>query len=98
MTVNEFWFARRFPVGSSRNAVAPVSREGRMVFVYWIAAMVASALAMGFLALRGAYFGGLIVFVVVVVLSTWLLFMAVLRRTDNSRTTEDYHRMPGGQT
>ncbi len=28
---NQYWFARRFPVGHKSNALAPVTKEGRMV-------------------------------------------------------------------
>jgi hypothetical protein len=96
--VSDYWFARRYPVGSGRNAVSPVSREGRLVFVYWAVAMFVGALAWAFLAWRGVFFGGLIVYVVVVVLASLLLFMAVMRKSDHTRTVADYRAIQKGRT
>jgi fatty acid desaturase len=91
--LSDYWFARRYPIGSGRNSVSPVSREGRLVFVYWAAAMFVGALVWAFLAWRGVFFGGLIVYVVVVLLACWLLFTAILRKTDHARTVDDYRRI-----
>jgi hypothetical protein len=94
--VSEYWFARRFPVGHPRNAVAPVTREGWLAFAYWGAGMLAGSAIFLWLAVSGALFGGLIVFVVVGIAATWVLMTVVGRHSDNARTVEDYRRMQAG--
>ena len=42
--MTEYWFARRFPVGNPRNAMAPVSEQGWNVVRRFIAWMVGGAI------------------------------------------------------
>ena len=94
--MSEFWFARRFPVGHPRNAMAPVTREGWLAFAYWTAAMVVGSAIFLWLTLAGSFLGGLAVFIAVTILATWLLLSLVNRRGGPTRTVEDYRRMQGG--
>jgi hypothetical protein len=94
--VSEYWFARRFPVGHARNAIAPVTRQGWLAFGAWGAAMLAGSGVFLWLAVSGAFFGGLVVFVVVAIVATWILMAVVWRHSDNARTVEDYRRIPAG--
>ncbi len=92
MAEPKYWFARRFPVGSPRNAMAPINREGRMAFVWFVAGMLGGAIAWGLLALTGivgAILGGL-VFVAAAAGSGWWLIMMVVRHGDNAHTVDDY--------
>jgi hypothetical protein len=52
--MGDFWFARRFPVGHPRNAMAPVRREGWLVVLAFVAGLIAGAVIGAWLGLAGA--------------------------------------------
>ncbi len=88
----KYWYARRFPVGNPRNAMAPVSREGRMAFVWFVAAMLAGVVAWGVLALfgiAGMIIGG-IVFIAACAGAGWWLIRSVIVHGDQNHTVADY--------
>lgn len=91
--MTEYWFARRFPVGHPRSAMAPVTREGRMAFVWFLGAMLAGAVVWAILVLTakatGAIMGG-IVFIAATAFAMWRLLSAVVRHGDRNHTVEDY--------
>lgn len=96
MSDREIWFARRFPVGHPRNAMAPVSPKGRMAFVWFVAEMVLGAIFFGALGFGGMVLVGALVFAAIAALAAWHLLASVMRHSDNTRTVEDYRRMQGG--
>jgi hypothetical protein len=100
--VSEYWFARRFPVGHPRNAMAPVTREGRMAFVWFVGIMVAGAVAWGLLAISadttGAIIGG-VLFIAACGYGMFRLLSAVVRHGDQNHTVDDYKSgRVGGRT
>lgn len=89
----EFWFARRFPVGNPRNAMAPVTREGRMAFVRFVAGMLGGAIVWGLLAATGRtplVILGCAIFVAAAFGSGWWLIAMVVRHGDTKHTVDDY--------
>ncbi len=89
----KYWFARRFPVGHPRSAMAPINREGRMAFVWFMVGMFGGAILWGLLALTGSIpmmiLGG-VVFIAAAVGSGWWLLAMVVRRGDTKHTVDDY--------
>jgi hypothetical protein len=94
--VSEFWFARRFPVGHPRNALAPVSREGWLVAIGFVAAMALGALALLLLAWAGRPWAGVIVFVVMAFAAGAAFIGIAQRKGDGRRTVEDYRQARTG--
>ncbi len=89
----EYWFARRFPVGNPRAAVAPINATGRLVTLAFVCAMVVGAISMLSLSILGLWLYGIVIFVSVSAVAGGLFLMAILSRTDRTRTVEDYRRM-----
>lgn len=101
--MSEFWFARRFPVGHPRNAMAPVSPEGWSVVWVFVASMIIGAVLALFLIGLGAYLAkplafimAPVVFIGLTVYSAMHLIRTSSNRGDHTRTVEDYKRMAQG--
>jgi uncharacterized membrane protein YqjE len=90
--VSEYWFARRFPVGNPRAAMAPVHWKGYAVSAIYVAVLTIGAVAFAWMGAHGAIIQGAVVFIVVAALGAgW--FISVARRTcDQSRTVTDYRK------
>lgn len=97
MADTEYWFARRFPVGSARNGMAPVRRRAMYVAWAFIAGMVLGALCFLFLGLNGQIIGGAIVFALMAAASGGMFIGMAVTRGDNNHTVDDYKagRVPG---
>jgi len=94
---NEFWFARRFPVGNPRNAVAPVTREGRMVALGFVAAMLAGAAIGAVVGLGGNLVLGIATFAVIAGAAGFAFIAIAQKKTDRNHTVEDYQAGRVGQ-
>ncbi len=90
MAEQKYWFARRFPVGHPRNAMAPVSQEGWWVVWVFVAAMAVGALGLIFLGLNGQIVSGIAMFVVMALLGGGMFIGMAQTRGDKGRTVEDY--------
>ncbi|HET7715436.1 MAG TPA: hypothetical protein VFK86_07390 [Bauldia sp.] len=92
-------FARRFPLGHPRNAMAPVSREGWMVVFSFVAAMAAGGIAFIALAVSGSFLPGLGIFILLAALAGAGSIILARRKGDTSRTLADYRNViPGSGT
>jgi hypothetical protein len=91
-----YWFARRFPVGHPRNAMAPVSREGWLVALGFIGGMMLAGLGFVGFAVSGSPVLGVVFFVVVAALSAWGFIKAAKDRGDHQRTVDDYRKRGSG--
>jgi hypothetical protein len=90
MTDRVYWFARRFPVGSPRQGIAPVAWQGYAVAGVFLSGMIFSALAWMALAAVGLMVVGIVAFVIGAALSG-AAFVAIARKTaDMTHTVEDY--------
>ena len=97
--MSEFWFARRFPIGNPRNAMAPVSPEGWRVVWIFVGCMVGGAVLALVLAALGAYILGFVAFVGLAIAGAWYFIKTANARGDTTRTVDDYKRMArGGKT
>lgn len=85
-----FWFARRFPVGDPRNAVAPVSREGRAVALAFIGAMAVGAVVFAVMAFAGQVILGAASFAVIAGLGGAGFIIAANQKLDRNHTVDDY--------
>lgn len=88
--VAKYWFARRFPVGHPRNAMAPISREGWLVVWAFVASLAIGALGFLGLTLSGSPLLGIVIFVVLAASGMGLFVGLASRKGDAQRTVEDY--------
>lgn len=93
---NRYWFARRFPVGHPRNALAPVTPEGHAVvrdFVLWMAGGVVLAvllLLVGLTVVPFAWVLAPIAFIACAVYAAWKFITTAQGRGDHQHTVDDY--------
>jgi hypothetical protein len=90
MSVKEIWFARRFPIGHPRNALAPVSREGWMVAWAFVGGMVLAAVVFVYLTYREQFVTGLILFILISMASGIAFVAIAAKKSDLTRTLDDY--------
>jgi hypothetical protein len=61
--VTEYWFARRFPVGSPRNAMAPVHWKGYAIVAVYVTLLVLGGVAFAWLGASGKLISGAAIFI-----------------------------------
>lgn len=88
--MSEYWFARRFPVGHSRNAMSPVSREGWLVVLAFLASMAVGGTAFAALAATGSVVLGAVLFAVVAALAGSMFITAAIAKGDRNHTVAEY--------
>ena len=88
--MSEYWFARRFPVGHSRNAMSPVSREGWLVVLAFLASVAVGGTAFAALAATGSVVIGAVLFAVVAALAGSMFVTAAVAKGDRNHTVADY--------
>jgi mannose-6-phosphate isomerase-like protein (cupin superfamily) len=93
----EYWYARRFPVGHWRNAMAPVSPKARRVVWVFAGGMTAGMLAFFVFGLLGNWRIGAGIFGVLAVYSGWYYVMVPIKRCDRHHTVDDYRLGRVGQ-
>jgi hypothetical protein len=96
--MSDYWFARRVPVGHRRNTLAPVSGEGWMVVLVFVAAMAVGGIAFIALALSGLFLPGLGIFVLLATLGGAAFIIFAVRKGDRNRTVSEYRSLTGGRT
>jgi purine-cytosine permease-like protein len=90
--MSDYWFARRFPVGHPRHAMGPISREGWLVVLAFVLAMIAGAVIGMWLGLSGAPFWGVISFAVIAIIAGAVLIVMANSKGDHQRTVADYRK------
>ena len=88
--MSEYWFARRFPVGNPRNAIAPVSREGRLVALGFGVAMLVGGVIGAFIAMSGEAVLGVATFAVIAGLAGGAFITIAAKKGDRNHTVDDY--------
>lgn len=88
--MSEFWFARRFPVGNKSNALAPISREGKLVGFAFGAAMLVGAAIGAAVALGGDIILGVCIFAVIGGTGGGAFLAIAQTKTDREHTVADY--------
>ena len=103
MAEQEYWFARRFPVGHPRNAMAPVSKRAMEIvwtFVSWMiggALVAVILLALGFTVVPYLWIAAPVVFVACAGYGGYYFISQAMAKGDQSHTVDDYKagRVPG---
>jgi mannose-6-phosphate isomerase-like protein (cupin superfamily) len=97
MTKFEYWYARRFPVGHWRNAMAPISPKAKRVLRVFVAGVTLGMLAFFIGGFLGSWQIGFVIFAVLAGASGWYFVTEPARRVDRFHTVEDYRegRVPG---
>src|SRR5690606_12679479 len=88
--MSEYWFARRYPLGNPRNAMAPVHWKGWVMSAVFVAALAAGGVTFAWLGASGRMAAGIGVFVLVAFVATAWFIMLVRANGDRVRTVEDY--------
>src|SRR6218665_2708161 len=99
----EYWFARRFPVGHPRNAMAPVSKAAMGIVKTFLGWMIGGAVAaivllmVGFTAVPWLWVLAPIVFVGCAAYGGVYFVTEAMRHADRNHTVDDYKagRVPG---
>lgn len=93
----EYWFARRFPVGHPRNAMAPVNERGHAAVRTFVSTMTSGAilaLVLSFCAFWLSqpvlYVVGGVAFVAAAVYAGWRFISVAASRGDHNHTVDDY--------
>lgn len=92
MSMTEYWFARRFPVGNPRNAMAPVSWMGYAIVTLYVTLLVLGALAFAWLGASGELIVGATVFAAAAVVGAGLFIGLSNIKGDKARTVAEYRK------
>lgn len=96
--MTEYWYARRFPVGHWRNAMAPISPKARRVTWVFFGGMAAGMAAFFISGFAGYWQIGAVIFAVLAAYSSWYYFFVPIKRFDRYHTVEDYRMGRAGGT
>jgi hypothetical protein len=88
--MSEYWFARRFPVSDRRNSMAPISREGRLVALGFIVAMLVGGVIGAVMAVSGQAVLGAATFAVIAGAAGAAFIAIAAKTTDRNHTVDDY--------
>ncbi|HRO04219.1 MAG TPA: hypothetical protein PLS69_11505 [Terricaulis sp.] len=89
----EFWFARRYPLGSPRQAYAPVHWKGWMATLVFLAALLGGGAYFAWDALVEQNFvQGMAVFIVAAIVGTTWYLLVVRANSDTLHTVADYKK------
>ncbi|MEZ5961311.1 MAG: hypothetical protein R3C30_12925 [Hyphomonadaceae bacterium] len=92
MSEREYWFARRYPLGSSRQAYAPVHWKGYAVALVFVSALAAGGVAFAYLGATVNLFMGVMVFAGVAIVAGAWFTLAAKANGDPIRTVADYKK------
>lgn len=90
--VTEYWFARRFPVGNPRNAMAPVHWKGYAIVATYVTLLVLGGLAFAWLSAGGRAILGAAIFAAAAVIGASLFISLSSAKGDKTRTVAEYRK------
>jgi hypothetical protein len=90
--VTEYWFARRFPVGSPRNAMAPVHWKGYAIVAAYVTLLVLGGVAFAWLGADGRLILGAAIFAAAAVVGASLFIGLSSAKGDKTRTVAQYRK------
>lgn len=90
--VTEYWFARRFPVGNPRNAMAPVHWKGYAIVAAYVTLLVLGGLAFAWLGASGQLIFGAAIFAAAAIVGATLFIGLSTMKGDATRTVADYRK------
>src|SRR5262245_40817645 len=88
----EYWFARRFPVGNPRKAVAPVHWKGWALSCVYVLMLLAGGFAFAWLGAGGRMLEGVIVFGLAAAIGAGGFVAIAEAKSDKGRTVQDYRK------
>jgi hypothetical protein len=88
----EYWFARRFPLGSPRSGLAPVHWKGWLCALIFVAVLLLGAGAFAYFALRDEFPHGAAIFAVLAIVGGGWFILVSQANADRVRTVADYKR------
>ena len=92
----EYWFARRFPVGHARKALAPVHWKGWALSAAYMLVLAAGGFAFAWLGAGGRMVEGVIAFALAAAAGASGFIVIAEATADKSRTVEDYRKARTG--
>ncbi|MGH6949989.1 MAG: hypothetical protein ACREH4_03900 [Vitreimonas sp.] len=92
----EYWFARRFPVGHARKALAPVHWKGWVLSAVYVLLLCAGGFAFAWLGAGGRVVEGVIVFVLAAAVGAGGFITIAEATANKTRTVEDYRKARTG--
>lgn len=92
LPMTEFWFARRFPVGNPRNAMAPVHWKGYAVVAAYVTLLVLGALGFAWFGASGDLILGAVLFAAAAVVGASLFIILSSTKGDKARTVAEYRK------
>lgn len=90
--MTEYWFARRFPVGSPRNAMAPVHWKGYAIVAVYVTLLVLGGVAFAWFGAGGQLIMGAAIFAAAAVVGASLFIGLASVRGDKTRTVAEYRK------
>jgi len=90
--MTEYWFARRFPVGSPRNAMSPVHWKGYAVVAVYVTTLILGGVAFAWLGASGELILGAMIFTAAAVLGAGLFISLSAAKGDKTRTAAEYRK------
>jgi hypothetical protein len=88
----EYWFARRFPIGSPRAGLAPVHWKGYAVVAIYVVVLLAGALAFAWFGAHDNMMEGIAFFVLAAFLGGIFYITVARQKGDRVRTVADYKK------
>lgn len=90
--MSEYWFARRFPVGDRRNAMAPVHWKGAAAVTIYVVALIIGGVAFAWMGANGHLVQGPLVFAAAAIVGAGWFIVVSQARGDPNRTVADYRK------
>jgi hypothetical protein len=88
----EYWFARRFPVGHARKAMAPVHWKGYAAAAIFVLVLFIGGGAFAWMGASGYLIQGIVVFSIAALIGcVWFITVATAMG-DRTRTVADYQK------
>jgi hypothetical protein len=94
--MNEYWFARRFPLGSPRAGLSPIHWKGYAVVAIYVTVLTAGGLAFAWFGANGNLPEGIALFVMAAFLGTIFYISVTRHKGDRIRTVADYKKERSG--
>jgi hypothetical protein len=90
--MSEYWFARRFPVGNPRNAMAPVHWKGYAIVAAYVTLLVLGGVAFAWFGAGGNLIFGAAVFAAAAIIGASLFIGLSYTKGDKTRTVAEYRK------
>jgi hypothetical protein len=90
--MSDYWFARRFPLGSPRAGLSPIHWKGYAVVAIYITGLIIGGVAFAWFGAQGNMPEGILYFVLAAFLSTIFYITVTRQKGDRIRTVADYRK------